>query len=454
MLIVVGSQVVEVVSDKLLLSEYFSGLIDTFDDQQLIPFPPTYKSVFGIYLSYLNDDKVVIIDSNGDKIKSSIELAHYLLDDNFFEFLIPHLLKLGEAKKKSIIDSLANNIQWSLSLYLPLFLVPNKSRHNYKFVCTWLNKNSARIAMGVGIPYLINTNYVNDRLSSIECVMVVKRKIVKHGVCQQWICATDDSSHHNLDISSNNNNNNNNNDMYIISEHNYRYDKQVGCQYDWHNNGVLCQKSYIHVNDRDTNSDYCKRYYDNGQIMLENYYQNNIRSGTWKYWYQSGNLKYEISYYSGAKHGSHLGYYDMSTSHVMLNTNLTIDSDTISDTSSNTNLDTSSDTSLVLEFEYNFHHGKEIGTFRSWWPPTGGSDGKQQLKYEHMFPTSGLKKQEHKQWNESGGLVYQTSSPHVDLLPRSLTKRRKYFGIPPRSNYDGHRNFMCNDKECIRYDLV
>jgi antitoxin component YwqK of YwqJK toxin-antitoxin module len=402
---------VNVPIDKLKQSCLFSDIIDMFgtdqdcqSDQIVIPFPPSYKDVSSVYLDYLSDNGLKITN-NDDSIKLSIELAHYLLDDKFFETLLPYLLKLEPTRSKKLIRSLSEFIQRSLCLYLPLSFVPPEYRHKIGFVNEWLAKNKSKSIPVGNKAHITKATYTdnnNNILSTVDTFVTdkVERTVFKHGVCQQWNSVTEDGK------------------QYPANEYTYRNNGKAGPQYQWYPNGKLYQKTYIRVSDKDYSNDYHRRHYNNGNIMFENFYQDKVKVGTWRYWYESGRLKCEIPYCGGVKHGTMKGYYD------------------------------TEDVNCNCEYEYHFNYGKECGIFREWYCLTSSKDSKQQMRYEHIFPESKLNKNHHRQWSEDGKLVYQSLSPHIDLIPQQGRVKKPVF------NGDTYRSFNCLYIDIPRYNLV
>jgi antitoxin component YwqK of YwqJK toxin-antitoxin module len=52
-----------------------------------------------------------------------------------------------------------------------------------------------------------------------------------------------------------------------------------------------------------------QKFYENGKPEYLGNFDNNTRSGTWKYWYDNGNLWTTCEYENGMKHGESFIYY-------------------------------------------------------------------------------------------------------------------------------------------------
>lgn len=329
LLLRIKDQEVKVALDKIRSSEYLMSILECFGYDDPIIFPPQYCQVADVYINFINfinehyhhldmklsssssslksvpdkisydrlsggqkfEPKFVMTNISRDEIKQSFELCHYLLDQEFFEFLLEQLLH-GWSHYNGIIISLHANIQRDIYLHLPYILLPNDYQIDTNFLLLWSkNNNEKHFRVNMREDYMsrvtFNENFNHSVIRGIKTYLSDE----PHGISREWYEVSEQGD----------------NKQSLRSE-----ETLVGGYHDgeckfYYQSGQIESITYYKegVMRRST------KYYDNGTLhATEEYDEKGEKTGIWKIWYPSGAIKWEMSWLHGMRHGYHRKYFD------------------------------------------------------------------------------------------------------------------------------------------------
>jgi antitoxin component YwqK of YwqJK toxin-antitoxin module len=132
-----GTETVTVPFSAINKSDLYSSLISGLGTKSKLPFPPEYRSVANVYVSFLNTKFL-----SPDKLKLSLELAHLIGDMDFMQYLVKILLD-NWISYKHIVDTLHEDLKTEVYSLLPHELIPFKYASKRNFVEQGLKRSSS-----------------------------------------------------------------------------------------------------------------------------------------------------------------------------------------------------------------------------------------------------------------------------------------------------------------------
>lgn len=147
-------------------SEFYAGLladsqrIDSSDRLKL-PFPPQYQPAASSYIAYLFSQ----CEMTAADVKSALELAHFLFDVNYLQYLAETIILADWAALSPVVAQLNHDLQMQLCLYLPYSVIPLADERgramaaNFDFFRRWFDvftDQSSKISITT---YQPNHNY-------------------------------------------------------------------------------------------------------------------------------------------------------------------------------------------------------------------------------------------------------------------------------------------------------
>jgi len=391
---------VEVPICNIKNSEYFMGFMSCCNDGEPLLFPPQYQEVAHIYVSFITNDNYNkhgkhcnIGNITSDQLKRSFELCHYLIDQILFTHLMDNYLLDQWFVHNHIIDELSDNIQRDIYLRCPWDLIPDKfskchpgtdqPQHKdfLSFFYAWyrINKDydytTKTISINFGnIKYYSHIRiHSKDVIQSIESRCSVNGDKYKHHGIEMYLHEPDDEGN-----------------QPLLGEVRYDRGKVASCEKQWRRNGTLTSIRQ-HT---DTHCIYSE-YYESGKqkfIIMRQYHNDDSETGTWKHWYPSGNIMWELPYVDGNRHGIHRKYFDIDGK-----------------------------TKNKIECEYHFDNNVEVGTHRVWTLQLTPTGNRRQLKWECAYSADNT--YVYKEYNHKHQLMCNFSSNSDDAPQRYRNKK-------------------------------
>jgi len=418
----VGDKVLSTLNYKLNKSDFFCGLLEFCDVNTVLQFPPIYNKVADYYLRYasINQPLFNVKITQPSTLKLCLEMAHYLADVEFFEVIMNQLLS-SWYELHIVIDDLHPELQRDVYLHCPYMFIPQTFVDDDIFFKAWLDINNNK-----GIVVNHNDNNINMYISYyiqyfavtvLMSTLTQNDNVYRHGYRKEWRL-------------------NSNNTYSLISCAFYDYDRLHGQYKSWcyqDNNLIGYIRNVSHYENGNLLHD--SEYDINGQVICEQHFIDGKKTGTWKKRDSSKQLVLEVSYLNDVKHGPYRGYYIIS-SVIEKQQQQLLSQTSLSDSKQEQREEQEERQGEILlpAFEYHFEYDGEVGMFREWYHPSStlapstttlvSGQIKQQLKYEHTFRNHGYEnfsnldisviKEQHKQWDIDGELIYQLHTPHID----------------------------------------
>jgi len=123
-------------------SEYIKDVVKSFGNVDVvIPIPDKYYSVVSNYVEYLRDNETPII--NKRQLLLCFQLNTLFIDDKYFKYLVQQTFNTWSSMCTMVYNDFNDDLQWSFFVHSPYDFVPKHLLDNNSFMKQWnkLNQN-------------------------------------------------------------------------------------------------------------------------------------------------------------------------------------------------------------------------------------------------------------------------------------------------------------------------
>lgn len=239
-----------------------------------IPFDPQYDDVIDIYIYFIKDKRLELINVN--IIVKAINFAVLLDDEYYLQYLVEQAYNLW-SWFYPLLKNLVPEVCRYVYLYTPYTFVPDDYMRAPTFFEEWLVINGNRsITLDGNKVYWTKISYEDECREEMEVYHTVNNKSVGYKKIMRWY------------LNGN-----------VSSESEYKDNKVHGTHTHYYSNGVmLSEENY----DNGSAQGQWLQWYEDGMPAEKGYYDNNKRNGIWEIYHPDGILAEKGEYVEDKKH--------------------------------------------------------------------------------------------------------------------------------------------------------
>jgi len=164
----INGKLISVPYQTAIRSELVKDRLDAIGLDYAIPIPRKYMVTSYIYTSFLNGKLLPV--SSKELIISCYDLVSYVVDIEFFNYVMQQLLDNWSLLSYTIYNEINPDLQRDIFLHLPYQLIPQLHMKSYSFRNEWVNINNGKqITVNHVETYQTTVTYWNDNKQQQFC---------------------------------------------------------------------------------------------------------------------------------------------------------------------------------------------------------------------------------------------------------------------------------------------
>lgn len=332
-IITVGDLKFEVEDTVLQQSEYYAGLISSYDKGEIPALILNNDRETAVnYIEYLLRNKkcqLSLYINPNFRLEDNLNYCFYIGDPEYLKLYVDEILE-EYTKNKFLIKNLNSDLQRDIYLHFPLPLVPYELRENKSFLTSWLRgkNNNYRFSVDHWESYNYTITYKKDKLQKLHCKYTRYNDKEYSHLITYWSNGNKESENYSCEITTKGTYHDpsylrdtivnyekrwtvngtiivDNNSIETRADDELRYNIYV-VRRDWTTKGEPASNILI-VNHTFHDGVYRAQWYSQ-TIASEINYTDGDKHGLCRYWHKNGNIREECNYNMGKMHGPFIHY--------------------------------------------------------------------------------------------------------------------------------------------------